>query len=103
MKSIITKYIFLLKFSYKAAEPLVKVNFANSKLNTIKNKIESGDSRPFFVTKPELKLQTTGCPKIKLALGKHLEIATHGFLLCILYVKRDKLGANPLKPLLIHP
>ena len=55
MKSIITKYIFLLKFSYEAAKPLVKVNFANSKLNTIKNKIESGDSRPFFVTKPELK------------------------------------------------
>ena len=44
--------------------------------------MESGDSRPFFVTKPELKLQTIGCPKIKLALGKHLEIATHGFQLC---------------------
>ena len=103
MKSIITKYIFLLKFSYEAAKPLVKVNFANSKLNTIKNKIESGDSRPFFVTKPELKLQTTGCPKIKLALGKHLEIASHGFKMFILYVKRDKLGPNPSRPLIGHP
>ena len=103
MKSIITKYIFLLKFSYEAAKPLVKVNFANSKLNTIKNKIESGDSRPFFVTKPELKLQTTGCPKIKLALGKHLEVAIHGFKLCFLYGKKEKLGSNPSRPFLGHP
>ena len=40
---------------------------------------------------------TTGCPKKKLALGKLLEIPTHGFKMCILYVKRDKLGPNPSK------
>ena len=45
----------------------------------------------------------TGCPKIKLAFGKHLEISTHGFKMCILYVKRDKLGPNPSRPLIGHP
>ena len=33
----------------------------------------------------------TGCPKIKLALGKCLEIATHGSKMCNLNVERDKL------------
>ena len=65
--------------------------------------MESGDSRPFFVTKPELKLQTIGCPKIKLALGKHLEIATHGFNMGILYVKSDLLGHNPSNLCLVTP
>ena len=37
----------------------------------------------------------TGCPKTKLALGKHLNIATHGFKMCILYLKKDKLCHNP--------
>ena len=47
----------------------------------------------------------TGCPKIKSALGKYLEIATHGFKMCILYVKREKLGPNPSRPLTLigHP
>ena len=40
-----------------------------------------------------------GCPKIKLTLGKHLEIATNGFKMCKLYVKRDKLGLNLLESL----
>ena len=31
----------------------------------------------------------TGCPKIKSALGKHLQIAVHGFKMCVLDVKRD--------------
>ena len=41
----------------------------------------------------------------KLALGKYLEIATHGFKMCILYVKREKLGPNPSSPLTLigHP
>ena len=46
---------------------------------------------------------TIGCPKKKLTLGKLLEIPTHGFKMCILNVKRDKLGPNPSKPLLGHP
>ena len=46
---------------------------------------------------------TTGCPKKKSALGKHLKIASHGFKMFILYVKRDKLGPNPSRPLLSHP
>ena len=33
---------------------------------------------------------------MKSALGKHLEIATHGFKMCKLYVKRDKFGLNLL-------
>ena len=45
---------------------------------------------------------TTGCPKIKLALGKQLEIAIHGFKMSILHVKRDELGPNPLKALHGH-
>ena len=48
-------------------------------------------------------LTTTGCPQKKSALGKYLEIATHGFKMCILYVKRDKLGPNPSRPLIGHP
>jgi len=39
----------------------------------------------------------------KLALGKYLEIATHGFKICILNVKREKLGPNPSRPLIGHP
>ena len=39
-------------------------------------------------------MSSTGCPPKKLALGKHIEIATHGFKMCILYVKRDKLGTH---------
>ena len=39
----------------------------------------------------------------KLALGKHLEFATIGFKMCILNVKKDKLGPNPSEPLLGHP
>ena len=46
---------------------------------------------------------STGCPKKKLALGKHLNIATHGFKMCILYFKKDKLGPNPSRPLKGHP
>ena len=34
-------------------------------------------------------LESTGCPKIKLALGRPLEIAIHGFKFCILIVKRE--------------
>ena len=49
------------------------------------------------------KFLYTGCPKIKLALGKHLEVAIHGFKLCILYGKREKLGSNPSRPFLGHP
>ena len=48
--------------------------------------------------RPNLNDINTGCPKTKLALGKHLEIAIHGFKMCILHVKREKLGSNPLKP-----
>ena len=56
--------------------------------------------QPFFVLKmPSIY---TGCPKIKLAFGKRLEIATHGFKMCILNIKRDKLGPNPLGHLLGH-
>ena len=39
----------------------------------------------------------------KSALGKYLEIATHGFKICILNVKREKLGPNPSRPLIGHP
>ena len=48
-------------------------------------------------------LACTGHPKIKSALGKHLEVAFHGFKLCILYGKREKLHSNPSRPLLGHP
>ena len=37
-----------------------------------------------------INIQTTGCPKIKSALGKHLEVAIHGFKLCILYCNWEK-------------
>ena len=40
----------------------------------------------------------TRCPKKKSALGKHLEISTHGFKMCFLYVKMDKLDPNPSRP-----
>ena len=68
------KIYFLLKFSYKAAEPLVKVNFANSKLNTIKNKIESGDSRPFFsrdsdLTSTNVRPSVRPCVRTQVSLG----------------------------------
>ena len=53
--------------------------------------------------KPNLNDINTGCPKTKLALGKHLNIATHGFKMCILYFKKDKLGPNPSRPLKGHP
>ena len=46
---------------------------------------------------------STGCPKIKSALGKHLEVAIHGFKLCILYGKREKFGSNPSRPFLGPP
>ena len=46
--------------------------------------------------------EVQGVPK-KLALGKYLEIATHGFKMCIFYVKRDKLGPNPSRLLIVHP
>ena len=51
----------------------------------------------YFAMEPSCRAlqENTGCPKIKLALGKHLEIAIHGFKLCILYVRREKLGPNP--------
>ena len=49
------------------------------------------------------EIKSTGCPKKKSALGKQIEIATHGFKMCILYVKRDKLGPIPSRPLLGHP
>ena len=52
--------------------------------------------------RPNLNDINTGCPKTKLALGKHLEIAIHGFKMCILHVKRDKLGPNLSKHLLGH-
>ena len=45
----------------------------------------------------------TGCPKIKSALGKCLEVAIYGFKLCILYAKREKLDSKPSKPFLGHP
>ena len=54
----------------------------------------------FFVS---IHVWLKGCPKIKLALGKRLEIATHGFKIFTLNVKRDKLGPNPSGPLLGHP
>ena len=41
--------------------------------------------------------------KKKSALGKHLDIATHGFKMCILYFEKDKLGSNPSRPLKGHP
>ena len=46
---------------------------------------------------------STGGPKIKLALANHLEIAIHGFKMCILHVKGDELNSNPSRPLLGHP
>ena len=39
----------------------------------------------------------------KSALGKHLDIATHGFKMCILYFEKDNLGPNPSRPLKGHP
>ena len=39
----------------------------------------------------------------KSALGKHFEIATHSFKMCILYVKRDKLGLDHSGSLPGHP
>ena len=48
-------------------------------------------------------IECTGYPQKKSALGKHLKIATHGFMMCILYVKKDKLGPNPSRPLKGHP
>ena len=48
------------------------------------------------------KIWVQGVPK-KSALGKHLNIATHGFKMCILYFKKDKLGPNPSRPLKGHP
>ena len=48
----------------------------------------------------------TECPKIKLTLEKCLETAPHEswlFKMCILNVKRDKLGPNHSGPLLSHP
>ena len=46
---------------------------------------------------------STGCPKKKSALGKHLKMATHGFKMCILCVTKDRMGPNPSRPLKGHP
>ena len=56
-----------------------------------------------FIYVCHICLSSTGCPKIKSGLGKPLEIAIHGFKLCILYVKREKFGPNPSRPFLGHP
>ena len=45
----------------------------------------------------------TGCPKIKLALGKHLELALHGFQIGISNSKNDLLCHDHSGPLLGHP
>ena len=54
----------------------------------------------YYATIVSVYLQ--GVPK-KSGLEKHLEIATNGFKMCILDVKRDKLGPNPSRPLLGLP
>ena len=47
---------------------------------------------------------TTGCPKIKTALGKYLELALYGFQMIPFYSKEDLLGHDdPSGPLLGHP
>ena len=46
---------------------------------------------------------TTGSPKIKLDSEKHHEIAIHGSKMCILHVKRDKLGPNHSKLCWVTP
>ena len=65
---------------------------------------------PFFTcgergggSRDDQVLICTGCPKKKLALRKRVNIATHGFKMCILYFKKDKLGPNPSRPLKGHP
>ena len=40
----------------------------------------------------------TGCPRIKLALGKHLKLAAHGFQMGIFNPKKDLLGHDPSGP-----
>ena len=54
-------------------------------------------------SKDDQVLICTGCPKKKLALGKRVNIATHGFKMCILYFKKDKLGPNPSRTLNFIP
>ena len=44
----------------------------------------------------------TGCPKIKLALWNHPELASHGFQMGIFNPKKDLLGHEPSRPLLGH-
>ena len=41
---------------------------------------------------------TTGCPKKKLALGKHLELALNGFQMGIFNPKTDLLGQDSSGP-----
>ena len=55
-----------------------------------------------FYSSKSGRVKIRGVPK-KLTLGKHLKIATHGFKMCILYVKKYKLGPNPSRPLKGHP
>ena len=46
---------------------------------------------------------TYRCPKIKLTLGKYLELAVYGFQMGIFNSKEDLLGHNPSGPWLGYP